>query len=170
MAMKFPGDRGDIVTIRGKGPEAQLYYLESLKITKTMPVQEQEKVKETQRKETKGKQKLVRRDEAVMMTDLDPRGELQHERPEPEGDSVEIQLGSEPDHVVKLGKNLPINVMKNMIKVLQDNKDIFALVASDMPGVDPEFCCHRLAIKEGARPFAHKKRRMGQEQTTTIEK
>ena len=38
MAMKFPGDRGDIVTIRGKGPEAQLYYLESLKITKTMPV------------------------------------------------------------------------------------------------------------------------------------
>ena len=31
-----------------------------------------------------------------MMTDLDPRGELQHERPEPEGDSVEIQLGSQP--------------------------------------------------------------------------
>ena len=55
-----------------------------------------------------------------------PRGELQHERPEPEGDFVEIQLGSQPDQVVKVGKNLPINIMKNMIKVLQDNKDIFA--------------------------------------------
>ena len=57
-----------------------------------------------------------------------------------------------------------------MIKVLQDNKDIFAWVASDMPGVDPEFCCHRLAIKEGARPVAQKKRRMGQERTTAIKK
>jgi hypothetical protein len=46
MLMKFPGDRGEIVTIRGKGLEAQLYYLESLKITKTMPRQEQEKEKD----------------------------------------------------------------------------------------------------------------------------
>jgi hypothetical protein len=105
-----------------------------------------------------------------MMTDLDPRGELQHERPEPEGDSVEIQVGSQPQQVVKVEKNLPINIMKNMIKVLQDNKDIFAWVASDMSGVDPKFCCHRLAIKEGARPVAQKKRRMGQERTTAIEK
>jgi hypothetical protein len=57
-----------------------------------------------------------------------------------------------------------------MIKVLQDNKDIFAWVASDMLGVDPEFCCHRLAIKEGAKPVAQKNRRMGQERTTAIEK
>ena len=77
-----------------------------------------------------------------MMTDLDPRGELQHERPELESDSVEIQLGSQPDQVVKVGKNSPINVMKNMIKVLQDNKNIFVWVVSDMPGVDLEFCCH----------------------------
>jgi hypothetical protein len=47
-----------------------------------------------------------------MMTDLDPRGELQHERPEPEGDSVKIQVGSKPEQVVKVGKNLPINIMK----------------------------------------------------------
>jgi hypothetical protein len=46
-----------------------------------------------------------------------------------------------PEQVVKVGKNLPTNIMKNMIKILQDNKDIFAWVASDMPGVDPKFCC-----------------------------
>ena len=121
-------------------------------------MQEQKKEKDAQKKETKGKQKLVRRDDAIMMTDLDPRGELQHERPEPEGDSVKIQLGSQPDQVIKVEKNLPFSIMKNMLKVLQDNKDIFAWTASDMPGVDPEFCCHRLAIKEGARPVAQKKR------------
>jgi hypothetical protein len=33
MAMKFPSDRDDIVTVRGKGLESQLYYLKSLKIT-----------------------------------------------------------------------------------------------------------------------------------------
>jgi hypothetical protein len=57
-----------------------------------------------------------------------------------------------------------------MIKVLQDNKDIFSWVASDMPGVDPKFCCHRLAIREGAKPVAQKKRRMGQERRIAIEK
>ena len=67
---------------------------------------------------------------------------------------MDIQVGSQPEQVVKVGKNLPINVMKNMIKVLQDNKDIFAWIALDMPGVYPKFCCHRLAIKEGARPVA----------------
>ena len=59
--------------------------------------------------------------------------------------------------------------MTNLKNVLQDNKDIFAWVASDMPGVDPKFCCHRLAIREGSKPIAQKKRRMGQERATTIE-
>jgi hypothetical protein len=54
------------------------------------------------------KQKENRRDDAVMMTDLDPRGELQHERPEPKGDSMDIQLGSQPDQVVKVGKTYPL--------------------------------------------------------------
>jgi hypothetical protein len=104
-----------------------------------------------------------------MMTNLDLRGEFQHQRPEPEGDSVKIQVGDKPEQVVKVGKNLPSNVMKNMIKVLQDNKDIFGWVASDMPGVDPQFCCHQLTIREGSEPIAQKKRRLGQERATTIE-
>jgi hypothetical protein len=161
MAMKFPSDKDDIVTVRGKGLESQLYYLESLKIAKA--AQEKEKQKEDPKKDSKGKQKFIRRDFAVMMTDLNQRGEFQHQHPEPEGNSIEIQVGDKPK------TNLPTNVMKNMTKVLQDNKDIFTWVASDMPWVDQEFCCHRLAIREGSRPIAQKKRRMGQERATTIE-
>jgi hypothetical protein len=98
MAMKFPSDRDDIVTVRGKGLESQLYYVESLRITKTTPAQEKEEKKEMQKEdvkmEAKGKQKFFRRDAAVMLEDLDPRGGLQHERPEREGDSVEVQVGN----------------------------------------------------------------------------
>jgi hypothetical protein len=129
MAMKFPSDRDDIVTVQGKGLESQLYDLESLKITKATLAEEKEEQKEDTKKEVKGKQKFVRRDAAVMLADLDPTGELQHQRPQPEGDSVKIQFGNKPEQVVKIRKNLPANIMKNMIKVLQDNKDIFAWVA-----------------------------------------
>jgi hypothetical protein len=104
-----------------------------------------------------------------MTTNLDPRGKFLYQRPEPEGDSVEIQVGNKPEQVVNVGKNLLTNIMKNMTKVLQDNKDIFAWVTYDMSGVDPEFCCHQLTIREGSKPIAQKKRRMGQERATAIE-
>jgi hypothetical protein len=54
MAMKFPSDRDDIVTVWGKDMESQLYYLESLKITKAAPAQEKEEQKEDPKKVQKG--------------------------------------------------------------------------------------------------------------------
>ena len=68
-----------------------------------------------------------------MMMGLDLRGEFQHQCLKPRGDPIKIQVGDKPK------TNLPTNVMKNITKVLQDNKDIFAWVASDMPGVDQSF-------------------------------
>jgi hypothetical protein len=79
--MKFPSDRDDIITIRGKGMESHLYYLESLKIAKSTPSQEKEEQNGDSKKDSKGKKKFVRRDSSVMMTDLNPRGEFQHQRP-----------------------------------------------------------------------------------------
>jgi hypothetical protein len=58
MAMKFPTDRDNIVTVRGKGLESQLYYLESLKITKAAPTQEKEEQKEDPKKMQKGNKNL----------------------------------------------------------------------------------------------------------------
>ncbi|XP_020222101.1 uncharacterized protein LOC109804683 [Cajanus cajan] len=48
-------------------------------------------------------------------------------------------------------------------RAVQDNKDLFAWTASDMPGIDPKFLCHRLAVCRDARPVAQKKRKMGDE-------
>ncbi|XP_020201881.1 uncharacterized protein LOC109787736 [Cajanus cajan] len=47
----------------------------------------------------------------------------------------------------------------NRVKcVVRDNRDLFAWTASDMPGIDPKFLCHRLAVCRDARPVAQKKR------------
>jgi hypothetical protein len=73
MAMKFPSDRDDIVTVRGKGLESKLYYLESLKIAKTTSSHEHVEPKGEMKKDSKCKQKFVRRDSVVVLIDLDPR-------------------------------------------------------------------------------------------------
>jgi hypothetical protein len=83
MAIKFPRDRDDIITVRGK--------------TDT-------------KKDPKGK-KFTRRDSAVMMTDLDLRGEFQHQRPKLEGSLVEIQIGNKTEQVMKVGKSLLANLL-----------------------------------------------------------
>jgi hypothetical protein len=57
-----------------------------------------------------------------------------------------------------------------LIKLLKSNKDLFAWVSSDMPCVNPDFVCHRLAIKPGCILVAQKNRKMGHERTATIEK
>jgi hypothetical protein len=50
------------------------------------------------------------------------------------------------------------------------NKDLFAWVSSDMPGVNSDFVCHCLAIKPGCTLVAQKKKKMAPERTATIEK
>ena len=39
---------------------------------------------------------------------------------------------------------------------LRAHADVFAWTHDDMPGIDPEVACHRLAIKKGARPVRKK--------------
>ncbi|RDX73247.1 hypothetical protein CR513_47173, partial [Mucuna pruriens] len=43
-------------------------------------------------------------------------------------------------------------------KAHRTNCDVFAWSAQDMPGVDPNFICHRLSIDEQAKPVAQKKK------------
>ena len=81
--MKFPGENGSVITVRGKGSDARRCYQESLKITKT-PTQPIEFP------EGKGKKKMERRDSPqearVMMTNLDPRADFEEQRPQLEGE------------------------------------------------------------------------------------
>jgi hypothetical protein len=68
MAIRFPGERGTIIMIRGKGSEARHCYLESLKIVKSPHAAHEDP-------ETKGRRKMERRDVpkdgGVVMTNSD---------------------------------------------------------------------------------------------------
>jgi hypothetical protein len=85
LAMKFPGEDGSVITVRGKGSDARRWYQESLKITKT-PIQPVEI------HEGKGKKKMERRDSpheaGVMMTNLDPRANFEEQGPQLEGEQI----------------------------------------------------------------------------------
>ncbi|KAI9076295.1 hypothetical protein K1719_041720 [Acacia pycnantha] len=44
-----------------------------------------------------------------------------------------------------------------MEEFLALNRDVFAWSAAEVPGIDPDFCCHRLAIRPGSSPVARKR-------------
>ncbi|XP_061338547.1 uncharacterized protein LOC133285354 [Gastrolobium bilobum] len=44
---------------------------------------------------------------------------------------------------------------------LLENRDVFAWKASEIPGIDPTFCCHKLSMYPGSRPVSQKKRKIG---------
>ena len=105
-----------------------------------------------------------------MMTNLDPRADFEYQRPQPEGDQILVQIGLKEDQTVKIGANLPPAIKERLIELLKTNKDLFAWVSSDMPGVDLEFVCHRLSLKPGCIPVAQKKRKMGSKKTNSYRK
>ena len=174
LAMKFPGEKGGIVTLRGNQDEARSCYKESLKVVKT-PL--------TGDVNTEKNRKLLLRDHirdtksqvqlpegAILLTDFDPRTDFAYQRPQPEGDVVEIQIGDSPSKIVKVGASLPPDLRARFVSSLLENADLFAWIPADMPGVDPSVCCHRLSIKPGFVPVAQKKRRMGPERAEAIQK
>jgi hypothetical protein len=89
-----------------------------------------------------------------MMTNLGPRAYFEYQRPQPEGDQILVQIGESKGETAKVGANLHPAIKGWLIKLLKQNKDLFSWVSSDMPVVDPEFGCHRLAIKTGCIPIA----------------
>ncbi|URD93608.1 Retrotransposon protein [Musa troglodytarum] len=77
----------------------------------------------------------------------DPRG-MQHptERPEPTNPAINIPLQDDrPDRTVGIEQ-------AQLISLLQENTDVFAWTAADLPGIDPEVSQHHLHISPTARP------------------
>jgi len=133
-------------------------------------------------KETKGKRKRELHPEAkaINMVYLHPRDEIVHNassprnpigvkdvkdqlRPQPEREAKIIQIRESKDQTIKIGNHLLVDLEQQLIKLLQDNKDLFAWTTANMPGVEPSFCCHHLNMHPGTKPVAQKKSKMGSE-------
>lgn len=90
--MEFLGDKGNVITIKGKSSEARNFYLESLKIIRASPESEK-----GAKSDSKGKRDMERRDlpsdSRVMMINLDPRADFEHRSAQPKSNQVKIQVG-----------------------------------------------------------------------------
>jgi hypothetical protein len=104
------------------------------------------------------------------MLNLDPSADFEYQRPQPEGDLIMVQIGSESSKLVKIGDALPPELWSRFMDLLEKNVDLFAWSPSDMSGINPDICCHKLALKPGTTLVAQKKQRMGPERAEAIEK
>ena len=72
------------------------------------------------------------------------------------------------------GKKVNINTIlsplleDNMLKVLMRNLNTFEWSSSDMPRIDPDFLCHKLALNPSAKSIIQKRRKFGEEKIKAI--
>lgn len=83
------------------------------------------------------------------MLELDLRGESEH-RPILGGDIKQIAVAG-PGKKVKIRTELPEKEEQALIQVLVSNVDLFAWGPREMPGINIEVACQRLAIDPEAK-------------------
>nr|KYP51222.1 Retrovirus-related Pol polyprotein from transposon opus [Cajanus cajan] len=72
------------------------------------------------------------------------------------------------EQVTFLSSQLSETEAEDIKQVLRKYSDLFTWTAADMPGIDPNFHCHRLSVCRDAKPIAQKKRKMGGEKAKAI--
>nr|KYP68865.1 Retrovirus-related Pol polyprotein from transposon 297 family [Cajanus cajan] len=154
--MKFPSEEGTIITIHADQKTARECYFASLRIQPTpKPTRDVNVIADTPRQT------------AIEGLELDPRVEAE-DRVEPIETTTLFQLGKDEEQVTFLSSQLSVADARDIQKVLREYSDLFAWTAADMPGIDPDFHCHRLSVCRDARPIAQKKRKMGGERAQAI--
>ncbi|XP_072061966.1 uncharacterized protein [Arachis hypogaea] len=149
--VKFQAQNGRIATIHSDRQQARQCYNSSLKRSDTRQKQHEVKAVQT-------------REEVLSLAELDPRGDAQ-ERPQPTDELQKIQLTSKSEQVTYIGQALQGQDRADLIKLLQANSDLFAWTPSDMPGINPDVICHKLATNLSSQPIAQRKRNLGAEKS-----
>jgi len=86
-------------------------------------------------------------------------------RPEPAGDVLERETSGK---MFKLGKSSSQESQDQVAKVIARHLDAFAWSASDMPGIDPDFLCHRLTMDPQVRPVRQRRRKFNKERRQIV--
>ena len=86
-------------------------------------------------------------------------------RPKPVEEWLEREIGGK---VFKLGRSLEGELQDQIAKVIERHLDAFAWSASDMPGIDPDFLCHHLAMDTQVRPIRQRRRKFHEERRQAI--
>jgi hypothetical protein len=74
--------------------------------------------------------------------------------------SKSIPIEIEPGKSLNINPHLTDAETQQLMKLLQENKEAFAWDYTDMKGISPDLCTHRIYIKEDCRPICQPQRRM----------
>ncbi|CAL8136491.1 unnamed protein product [Prunus armeniaca] len=74
-----------------------------------------------------------------------------------------------PERKVWIGSGLSQKEKAEFAAFLWNNKDVFAWLPSDIPGIDPQIICHCLHVNPAIRPVAQKRRNFAPERVPIIE-
>jgi len=86
-------------------------------------------------------------------------------RPQPVEEWLEKKINGK---TFKLRKTLDSETQDQTARVISRHLDAFAWSASDMPGIDPYFLCHRLAMDPQVRPIRQRRRKFNEEKRQAI--
>ena len=100
--------------------------------------------------------------------DMDFRAR-EEQRGKPAEDLIQIPLSSDdPNKVTNIGALLPEPLKAEITKFLQENSDVFAWTAADMPGISPDLITHKLNIDSSRKTVKQKKRNFAPERQEDI--
>ena len=78
------------------------------------------------------------------------------------GEEVEeLRLSEEEDsRTVKINKDLPDSLKQELLQLFKEYKDVFAWDHTELKGIDPRVCQHKIPLKMDARPVRMQRYRM----------
>ena len=95
--------------------------------------------------------------------------EREEQRGKPAEDLISIPLSlDDPNKVTNIGALLPEPLKAEITRFLQENSDIFAWTAADMPGISPDLITHKLNIDPNRKTVKQKKRNFAPERQEAI--
>ncbi|XP_059629538.1 uncharacterized protein LOC132272397 [Cornus florida] len=142
LLMRFPTEY-DMGELRGDQTMARECYVASLRKTKSQ--------------------------KALMIEGLGGKGRPDFHRAEPTEELEEVILGDgEPEKKVSIGSSLPPGIKDELTQFFRKNRDVFAWVHEDMPGIDPIIMEHRLNVNPNFKPIRQKRRTFALERNQAI--
>ena len=77
------------------------------------------------------------------------------------GDEVEeVQVGDEEQRTVHANKQLPNEFRKSLLELFGKFQDVFAWDHTELKGIDPRVCKHKIPLRMDARPVRMQRYRM----------
>nr|KYP68742.1 Transposon Ty3-G Gag-Pol polyprotein [Cajanus cajan] len=88
--------------------------------------------------------------------------------PNPTDELIKFQIGNTATQCTRIGQCMDPDIQGKIMALLTHNADLFAWTSADMPGIDPNFICHKLAIYKEAKPVSQRQRKLGGERHEAV--